>query len=109
MDLSPLWDFTGYDVYSTEAVLLNRQHLKWFWAPAHYTTALGNLIIARIFTPETSSFCSPLSMENVESHLRTIRDQRRLYREHDPTDVQRIRDLYNLVSTTKSRSVTHGP
>ena len=94
----PLWDFTGYDSYSTEAVLPARHIMHWFWDPRHYTKALGNIVIRRIFDRGDEEFGALVSAENIESHLIAIREQQRRYRESHQADVQRVRNLYDLAN-----------
>jgi hypothetical protein len=85
-----VWDFTGYDRYSTESVSVNSQRLHWFWESFHYTRALGDVITRRITGDDSESFGVKLTSENIESHLSNIRDQQRLYRERQPRDVERV-------------------
>src|SRR5262245_45086229 len=45
-----LWDFSGFDQFSTENVPSERRaYLRWFWEPTHYSKALGDIILSRIF------------------------------------------------------------
>ena len=99
-----LWDFTGYDVYSTETVSLNRHVLHWFVDDFHYTKALGDVIVGRIFGSGDPHFGVLLSAENIDLHLAEIREQQRQYREHRPADTRRVRDLYDLVIGIPSRA-----
>ena len=86
-----LWDFCGYDRYSTESVPSDRESLHWFLNPNHFTRALGNVMVGRIFGAEDHDFGEMLTPENIESHLAAIREQRRQYRERSPDEAQRVR------------------
>lgn len=88
----PLWDFTGYNSYSTELVPEQGHGMKW-WDTNHYTHALGDVIVRQIFGADVH-FGVLLSGENIESHLGTIREQQYLYRARRPAGVQRLRYLY---------------
>lgn len=101
----PLWDFSGYDPYSTETVPMDRHVMHWFWNHAHYTRSLGNAIVRRIFGAGDAHFGVQLSPESLEPHLTAIREQQRLYREHHPADVRRVRDLYDSVTGIPSPAV----
>ncbi len=46
-----IWDFSGYNQYTTESVppAGDRTHkLRWFWEPIHFQATLGDLMIARM-------------------------------------------------------------
>lgn len=105
-DPSPiqLWDFTGYDSYSSEAVLTDPHRLRWYLEPRHYTKALGDAIVRRILGSGDANFGTLLTPNNLERHLAVIREQQRLYREHQPADARRVRDLYNFAAGIHSRS-----
>lgn len=90
-----LWDFSGYDAYSTESVPTVRQvHLKWFWEPSHYTKALGDTILERIFGTGLSSYGTLLTPASVEARLAAVREARHAYRESHPKDVRRVREIF---------------
>lgn len=93
----PLWDFTAYDSYSTEIVSMDRHLMRFFWDPSHYTRALGDVIIRRLFGRGDEHFGALLAADNIESHLNTIREQQHLYREDHQADVRRVRKLYDSI------------
>jgi hypothetical protein len=97
-----LWDFSGYDSYSTENMPIDRRALHWWWDSVHYTRALGDAIVERIFGTGDPRFGVLLSPEGIEPHLADIRNQRLLYREHHYADVRRVRALYNSLSSVPS-------
>jgi len=97
-----LWDFSGYDAYSREPVPMDRHPMHWFWNTSHYTSALGELILRRIFGEDNAHFGVRLYPGNIEARLAEVRQQQRQYRELQPTDVRRIRDIYNLFVNGRS-------
>ena len=92
-----LWDFSGYNAYSTEAVLKERPPLRWFLDLQHYTKPLGDRIIARIFSGGDPQFGTRLTPANIDEHLAAFTLQRQRYFEAHPVDAQRIRDIYETV------------
>jgi hypothetical protein len=100
-----LWDFSGYDSYSTERVPTDRHVLHWFLDPAHYTKALGDVIVNRIFGEAGTQFGVLLTPETIEPHLAAIREQQRLYRERHQADAGRVRDLYNSIAVMSTTAL----
>jgi hypothetical protein len=93
-----VWDFCGYDSYSTELVPTDKRPLHWFWDTVHYTRPLGDIILKRIFGATDSDFGALLTPDNIDSRLAAIRQQRLQYRAHHREAVQRVRNIYNLAS-----------
>ena len=89
-----LWDFLGYDSYSTESVPYSKSAMRWFLTPSHYTRALGDLMVKRITGSGDDSFGARLTPENIESHLSEVRQERDLYRVRQQSDAARVRRLY---------------
>jgi hypothetical protein len=102
-DRIQLRDFTGYDAYSSEALLPGRHVMRWYLEPRHYTKALGNQIVRRIVGGGDPNFGTLLEQANLERHLADIREQQRLYRAQHTLDVQRVRDLYDWQSREINR------
>lgn len=105
----PLWDFSGYDSYSTEAMPPDGHAMHWFWNTDHYTHALGDVIIKRILGTGRADFGVLLTPETLEPHLSDIREKQRLYREYRPADVRRVRELYDAVASNAAQIVAKGP
>lgn len=97
-----LWDFYGYDAYSTEPVPKSHQALQWFLNPAHYTRALGDIVLRRLFVGGDNSFGVRLFPENIENHLSDIRNAQASYRKFQPADAARVREIYTRVTTAHS-------
>lgn len=106
----PLWDFSGYDSYSTETIPEGKRIMRWFLDRLHYTPALGDVITRQIFSPNHPNYGRLLDPTNIEEHLATVRERQQLYREQHPEDVRRVRDLYRsytLIMDGFSRSAIH--
>lgn len=91
-----LWDFSGYDEYSVEPVPAAGDHksrMQWFWDPVHYTVALGNLMLTRLFdSPDTSGYGVRLHPETIMMHLAQVRERQQNYRRH-ASDAKRVLGL----------------
>jgi hypothetical protein len=93
-----LWDFSGYDRFSMETLPARSDkhaRLRWFWEPSHYSKALGDIILTRIFDGPDIGYGVVLTADKIESHLASIRDRRTSYRQNYPEGVRRVRDVYN--------------
>lgn len=106
----PLWDFSGYNSISTEAVppLGDTQTvMRWYFDSSHYTPAAGDLVLDRIFnfkSPERSvpdDFGVLLTSQTIEPHLARIRADRETYRQTHPQDVAEIEAMASKVAKTK--------
>jgi hypothetical protein len=100
-----LWDFSGYNVYSSEAVPEGGRTLQWFWETVHYKRDLGNLVVYRLFGAGTDDFGVALKSSNLDSHLTAIRERQQVYRERYPRDVARVRTVYSMA--LRLRRITH--
>ncbi|WP_052807890.1 hypothetical protein [Methyloterricola oryzae] len=88
----PIWDFSGYNSITTEKFPPagdSTTPVFGYWETSHYTKAVGDMVLDRIFgtrfssTPVPADFGVSLDVTNLESHLTTIREQRRLWlRDH---------------------------
>jgi hypothetical protein len=92
-----LWDFGGYERQAQEAVPTKgagARTMQWFWDPVHYTSKLGDTIIARIFdTTHDNDFGVVLTPENVEAQLAKIRRDREAFRAAMPQETTRLERL----------------
>lgn len=96
-----LWDFYGYDAYSTESVPNSRRALHWFLNPAHYTHPLGDIILRRVLDGSTVPFGVKLTPQNIETRLQEVRTARTRYRALQSQDVARVRKLYALATAPR--------
>lgn len=70
-----LWDYSGVSDFVNEVVPLAtpKQHMQWFWEPAHYKKELGELLLTRMLNqerttqdePATNAFGILLTQENI--------------------------------------------
>jgi len=99
-----LWDFYGYSSYSTEPVPADGHALQWFIDPEHYTRALGEVVLRRIFEGTDGSFGVRLTPENIEAHLQEVRSAQASYRAAQRSDAERVRNIHALAVATHSGS-----
>ena len=97
-----LWDFSGYNHYTTEAVPPlgdTKAQMQWYWESSHYKKELGDLVLDRMFNykhPDRiidKDFGVQLTSKNIETHLQKIRNDRQQWREIHPNDVTEIQAL----------------
>jgi len=100
----PLWDFSGYNDYTTETVpaLGDRETaMQWYWESSHYKKELGDLVLDQIFdyhSPErevANDFGVKLTSKNITAHLAKIRQDRQRWQASHPDDVVEIEALKN--------------
>lgn len=91
-----LWDFGGYEAEAQERVPQQgtRARMRWFWDPVHYSTALGEKMVARMFDPQSSSqYGVRLTPANIEEHLARVRVDRNAFRAAMPDETARLARL----------------
>ncbi len=111
----PLWDFSGYNSITTEAVPLLgdiQTMMRWYFDSSHYTPAVGNLVLDRIFNYQSPDRTVPddfgvlLTSRTIEAHLARIRLERERYRQTHPQDVAEIEAMAREVAKTKRCKTT---
>lgn len=91
--LVELWDFSGYDRYSTTELPMA---ITWFWDTGHYTHKLGDLVIHRLFVRNGNpEFGVRLTPETVDADLEVIRQRQLEYRETHRDAEGELRRIYN--------------
>ena len=97
-----LWDFSGYNHYTTEKVPPlgdTETQMQWYWESSHYKKELGDLVLDQIFNynhPDRmidKDFGVQLTGKNIETHLQKIRKDRQHWRSLYPEDVVEIEAL----------------
>lgn len=92
-----LWDFGGYEIFVQERIPADKDRstrLQWFWDPVHYTSALGEIMLARILDqPVPITYGVELTPANVDERLAEIRRDREGYRAREPGEVRRLAAL----------------
>ena len=98
----PLWDFTGYNTYTTEPVPPNGDHetqTQWYWDPGHFKKKLGDLILDRVLarTDAPSSPSGPpganLLTVDLERHLASVDAGRSGYLAIRPDEAAQLAEL----------------
>ncbi|WP_340314082.1 hypothetical protein [Rhizorhabdus argentea] len=88
----PLWDFLGYDRFSTEPIPAPIDRVsatRWFWEPSHFKQPLGEKILATIYRGG-QDYGVPLTPGNVEARLLAERQARRGHRAEDRAGLDRL-------------------
>jgi hypothetical protein len=87
----PLWDFSGYNSYTTENVTDN---MKWYWESSHYKEELGNIVLDSVFERKIADdFGVLINTKNIDKHLADIRIQQQQYRKDHPIDAAEVLKL----------------
>jgi hypothetical protein len=92
-----LWDFNGYNKFTTETLSSKAPDLNWFVDSVHYNRMLGSLIIERIAKKDIEDFGVLLTQENIDSHVQALREEGRIYRERHPEDFHRVKSIFTSV------------
>ena len=95
----PLYDFTGYDAFTTEPVPLQGgadAAMRWWWESAHFRRALGDRVLDRALATRAGAPLPPwfgprLAMGNLDAHLERIEAARRAWIERSPNQVRWFR------------------
>lgn len=94
VNLSPIWDFSGYNTMTTEAIA---NPMQYYIESSHYRKELGDLVLNRIldYQPETvpSDFGLLLTPTNLETHLEQIRRDREIWAKENPEWVEFVEGL----------------
>jgi hypothetical protein len=94
VQLTPVWDFSGYNSITTEAIA---PKMKNYVDNSHYTPQIGNLILNRIFDYQTEQvpkdFGVLITTQNIEQHLAQIRSDREIWISNHPEEVQLVQQL----------------
>ena len=96
----PLWDFSGYNEISTEAVPLDgdtKNTMRWYSDSSHYTPALGNLLLDRmsrsVVKELPDDFGVLLTPDTLENQLAAIRRGHAAYRASHRDDEAEIAQM----------------
>jgi hypothetical protein len=98
----PLWDFTGYSTMLIDPVPAEgdaQTTMSWFWECSHFKKELGDLVIHRVLDDDAagkdaqSDFGVLLTLENLDDHLKKIRDDREWYAREHPEEIARVERL----------------
>jgi hypothetical protein len=99
----PLWDFSGYNSITTEAVPGAdevREKMFGYWEGSHYTKEVGNYVLSRLFSVNDnirtvpSDFGVLLSGSQIEAHLEQEKQDGEHYREKYPSQISEMDLLF---------------
>ena len=101
-----LFDFTGYNSITTEAIpgKDSQEQMKWYTESSHYKPELGNLVLDIVLNYPSindnipDDFGIVINNNNIESHLANIRSQQRKYHENFPDELIEIENLARKIS-----------
>lgn len=107
-----LWDFSGFNQYSTETVPLKgdrKSATQWYWEAGHFKSELGNKILDRIFESTNANNANNAEAEwgilltpaTVEKHMSTIRAQGETYRQNHAPEVTALASLASKPSSNR--------
>lgn len=91
-DMVRLWDFIGYDAYSTEPVPDPSDHAgrtRWFWEPSHFKRVLGEKILATIYQGAVE-YGIRLTVDTVGPRLEADRQAKAVYQAHNNGSRERL-------------------
>ena len=94
-----VWDFTGYQGYSSEALVgataAPPGEWTWWWDPSHCRAELGNLVLERVFGDVADDECSGvrLTSGNIIAHSRRICAQRNAWMQENPDAVRFVEQV----------------
>lgn len=97
----PVWDFAGYNDITTEKLPEagdRASQMKWYWEGSHYSRRTARKIFDQLFTAK-DGYGILLTADNIEIHLRDIRQQRERYVTSHGDDISELTSLFE-----KSRS-----
>lgn len=96
-----LWDFSGYNQATTEAIPPKNSpvRMKWYWEASHYRKELGYIVLDKVFGRASNvpapltDFGTTLTPNNLEPHLAKIRSQQKQYMLAFPQEVREVEQI----------------
>ncbi|MHC4860801.1 MAG: hypothetical protein ACYTDY_12015, partial [Planctomycetota bacterium] len=103
-----LWDFTGYEGFTTEEIPDGEAKMEWYVESSHYREALGDIVLSRMYRPDPperypDGFGVRLTPENVDRHLARIRAAREVYARTHPEEVSSVERKVEQTETARQR------
>jgi hypothetical protein len=92
-DKVTLWDFNGFNRYTTETLPPEGNHvdeLQWFWEPVHFRPELGSILIERMMGKGPDDIGVVLTPENLAADIAAFHDAQDKWVAAHPADVARI-------------------
>ncbi|MDJ0746376.1 MAG: hypothetical protein QNJ32_23845 [Xenococcaceae cyanobacterium MO_167.B27] len=105
-----LWDFSGYNSITTEAIPLPGETgtMQWYRESSHYSKKLGDILLDIIFNyPQkvagvSEDFGTIITTKNIEEHLTKIRQAQKQYQIDHSFEVSEVTRLFTGVSSPKN-------
>ena len=99
-----LWDFSGFNPLTAENIPPKQDkqtRMRWYWEAGHFKSALGNLMLDRIFDRQTDfpEFGVLLDPSNIDRQITSIQAQEADYRRQH---VREIDELEQMAAETKN-------
>lgn len=98
--VAKLWDFSGYNAYSTEQVPApgdKKSAIHWYWEAGHFKQALGEVMLQTMFARDGRGANIPFGVQltpiNIEREIERIRHERVWYEATQGAPVRKIRQL----------------
>jgi hypothetical protein len=90
-----LWDFGGYEsLMQSPKPAKGKGTMAWSWDTIHYTSALGNVMVKRMFDPaQSGDFGVLLTPANIDARLAQVRADRDAFRVRMPQETARLARL----------------
>lgn len=95
-----LWDFSGYNAYSTEFVPPpddRKTVVRWYWESGHFKPELGDRMLERMFGEGDAGFGTCLTERNIEAVNSRVREARTRYLRKTPEASAAIDALFRGV------------
>lgn len=91
-NITPVWDFSGYNSITTENITSNRQY---YWDSSHYKKIVGDKILDKINGIDNSpvDFGVIITPENIDRHLKYIRKSREMWANDNNELVEFVQSL----------------
>jgi hypothetical protein len=107
VQITPVWDFADYNSITTEPM---GDRMKNYADYSHYTKPIGDLILNRILSYHEdkvpADFGVLLTPENIEAHLRKLRQDREVWSQQHPDEVKFVYRMFKEVKKEQSSKKT---
>jgi hypothetical protein len=110
----PLWDFSGFNSITMEAVPApgdQWSRMRWYWEYSHYKAETGHLMLDRVFGVESSrlrghpDFGVLLNTTNLDAQQRRMEEGHEAWRRAHPEDVAEIARLVQGAPNRQHKAV----
>ena len=96
-----LWDFSGYDAFSTEPVPGpgdRKTVTRWYWESGHFKAELGNRMLERMFDAKVSDFGRCLGKADADAANAALERAHAEFASRDPRAAAEIARLFPATS-----------